>query len=89
MKERPILMSSPMVRAILDGRKTQTRRIAKTVGPGYVKEPGGHLRWHPGDTEAIAACPYGGPGDRLWVRETWKPARSPGRCHARAAVLLH
>ena len=53
MKSRPILFSGPMVRAILDGKKTQTRRLIKwpVVGP----------------------CPYGVPGDRLWVRETWAP----------------
>lgn len=54
MRERPILFSAPMVRAILDGRKTQTRRISKW--------PGGTHRMH---------CPYGVPGDRLWVRETF------------------
>ena len=51
-KERPILFSGPMVRAILDGRKTQTRRVAKPLD---------------------ITCPYGSPGDRLWVRETWTP----------------
>lgn len=71
VKERPILFSGPMVRAILDGRKTQTRRVAKLTSAGHVKEPRGHRRWHPGDPEAAFACPYGQPGDRLWVRETW------------------
>jgi len=69
MKERPILFSGPMVRAILDGTKTQTRRVAKLTAGGHVKEPGGHRRWHPADPEAVLACPYGQPGDRLWVRE--------------------
>jgi hypothetical protein len=73
VKERPILFSGPMVRAILDGRKTQTRRV--------VKFP---LR-HPDFNCEVAACelageersviqrmcPYGVPGYRLWVRETW------------------
>lgn len=71
MKERPILFSGPMVRAIFDGRKTQTRRVARLTSAGYVKEPGGHRRWHPGDPDARFACPCGAPGDRLWVRETW------------------
>ena len=81
-KERPILFSGQMVRAILDGRKTQTRRIVKPgkdikinalAGPytvvGYT---GGFaaemcLHW---DTDAfLSLCPYGNPGDRLWVRE--------------------
>jgi len=61
MKERPILFSGPMVRAILEGRKTQTRRVIKPqpVGSNYridLKKP---------------VCPYGRPGDRLWVRETF------------------
>jgi len=52
VKGRPILFSSPMVRAILDGSKTQTRRsFAGTLG--------------------VTPCPYGVPGDRLWVRETF------------------
>ena len=71
MKERPILFSAPMVRAILAGTKTQTRRVAKLTASGHVKEPGGHRRWHPADPDAAHACPYGQPGDRLWVRETW------------------
>jgi hypothetical protein len=68
MKERPILFSAPMVRAILAGTKTQTRRAVKgwplewlqpgMFTPEYVANPGNH------------ACPYGQPGDRLWVRET-------------------
>lgn len=60
MKERPILFSGEMVRAILDGRKTQTRRIVK---PQFEEKPSDNLMWH---------CPYGKPGDRLWVRETFK-----------------
>ncbi|QHD05479.1 hypothetical protein [Pseudomonas sp. R76] len=67
IKERPILFSAPMVRAILEGRKTVTRRAVKGSGlnfladftPEYVALPENHF------------CPYGKPGDRLWVRETW------------------
>lgn len=69
VKERPILFSAPMVRAILEGRKTQTRRIMKLTCAGHVKEPNGHRRWHPDDKDAWRACPYGKPGDRLWVKE--------------------
>jgi hypothetical protein len=58
VRERPILFSAPMVRAILDGRKTQTRRLARVTHPWF----------KPGD---IRGCPHGEPGDRLWVRETW------------------
>ena len=66
MKERPMLFSAPMVRAILDGRKTVTRRIVKARD----------LEWmdvHQGLREPDNAerCPYGQPGDRLWVRETF------------------
>lgn len=71
MKEHPILYSGPMVRAILAGRKTQTRRMAKFTAGGHLKEPRGHRRWHRDDPNAVFACPYGQPGDRLWVRETF------------------
>jgi hypothetical protein len=66
MRERPILFSGPLVRAILEGRKTQTRRVAKIKldRHGFVE---GELDDH------ADRCPYGAPGDRLWVRETWRP----------------
>jgi hypothetical protein len=74
MRERPILFSAPMVRAILAGQKTQTRRAVKGLAldwlapgnftPAYVADPENH------------ACPYGQPGDRLWVRETFRLAES-------------
>jgi hypothetical protein len=60
MKERPILFSAPMVRAILDGSKTQTRRIVK---PEHVSA------YHDGVPALFKRFPYGKPGDRLWVRE--------------------
>ena len=71
MKEHPILFSGEMVRAILEGRKTQTRRIARLNAAGRVKLPGKTTNWHCADPNASLACPYGQPGDRLWVRETW------------------
>lgn len=71
MKERPIIFNSEMVRAILDDRKDQTRRVCKLTSGGHVKEPGGNRRWHPDDPEAVLACPYGQPGDGLWVREAF------------------
>ncbi len=71
MTERPILFQGEMVRAILDGRKTQTRRKVKLTADGHVQAPSKHLRWYPTDPGALQACRYGAPGDTLWVRETW------------------
>lgn len=75
MKERPILMNAPMVRAVLDGSKTQTRRIAKLLLPGdknYIFS-GSIEEWA---SKRAAQGPYGKPGDRLWVRETHLPKAS-------------
>lgn len=96
-RERPILFSGPMVRAILDGTKTQTRRL---VTPAPALAPVDHFRhisivsatgaWEfqacakgggpvgafPVGRDSVRSevvCPYGAPGDRLWVRETWYP----------------
>jgi len=75
-KERPILFSGAMVRALLDGTKTQTRRALK-VRCQEIGERDDGSRWpwseHP-DTAADHwhPCPYGHPGDRLWVRETFQ-----------------
>lgn len=90
-KERPILFSAPMVRALLDGTKTQTRRVVKpwqcpgqaTGSDEWIAVAQKHPRWGfvvTGTSEAACAdnlaasgcCPYGKPGDRLWVRETWQ-----------------
>ena len=68
MKERPILFSGSMVRAILDGRKTMTRRVVKKQHIPFVANIlGGFLdgNWKHNP------FPYGRPGDRLWVRETF------------------
>lgn len=72
MKERPILFSGPMVRAILEGRKTQTRRVVKPqpsepVTWGCIGGKG--FGFIAGDE--MLRCPYGVPGDRLWVRESF------------------
>jgi len=72
MKERPILFSSEMVRAILDGRKTQTRRVIKIddAPENWKKSIAG--------TSIVRTSPYDAklsryaPGDILWVRETWR-----------------
>lgn len=63
MKERPILFSAPMVRAILEGQKTMTRRAIKQQRPEWALVVG--------TKEPILSCPHGKVGDRLWVRETW------------------
>lgn len=102
MRERPILFSAPMVRALLAGVKTQTRRLVKpqfaaaaivsevcaTTPEGW--QTSGHSgRWWD-DAEADAAlsvvCPYGIPGDRLWVREAFAfdsryDGLSPAACY--------
>lgn len=74
MKERPIRFSAPMVRALLDGSKTQTRRAVKithrTPGLAACLEPPVGA---PRPRTAAGLCPYGQPGDRLWVRETHRP----------------
>lgn len=83
MTDRPILFSAPMVRAILDGQKTQTRRVVAwkpgdearpTVGDDLVGEVSGDgYRQHgPGWTLFLPLRPYALPGDRLWVREPWR-----------------
>ena len=77
MKERPILFSGPMVRAILVGRKTMKRMVVK-LRAGEIAHEGGDGSLHAvanttwGDCiERVIQCPYGVPGDLLWVRETW------------------
>jgi hypothetical protein len=98
MKERPMLFSAPMVRALLDGSKTQTRRVVKHRWPHMWQEPyyatgkvlaelptqpGAFMEFrtrrqddpsYQGSTASfLVPCPYGQPGDRLWVRETHAP----------------
>jgi hypothetical protein len=74
-KERPILFSAPMVRALLDGTKTQTRRVVKQLDPKMGACTTGtdgrpmSVCWAFGGP--VLYCPYGQPGDRIWVRETW------------------
>lgn len=112
MKEHPILFSAPMVRALLDGSKTQTRRIAPIESVDikpleFASRPG--VLWAVtftkpmGPSRSIASysgapvseaqarsiiasqfCPYGQPGDQLWVRETWAhhPDYTSSACHA-------
>lgn len=86
MKERPILFSGEMVRALLDGRKTQTRRTVNPQPPcncsyaingaeshAICHATGNPSQWVPPtskSTDHRLPCPYGQPGDRLWVKET-------------------
>lgn len=69
--ERPILFSGPMVRAILEGRKTQTRRV---IEPQPQKLNAAEFKWRDGLCDLdwmLNHCRYGQPGDRLWVREAF------------------
>lgn len=96
MKERPILFSGPMVRALLAGTKTQTRRVMKVQPPadGYElatcisttgdRRDEGRQHWLKRDgyrvldgSQPYFSCPYGQPGDRLWVRETCRADELP------------
>lgn len=72
MRERPILFSTPMVRAILEGRKTMTRRAVKF--PIKCQETGRDLSGRDLKHELARRpelCRHGQPGDRLWVKETF------------------
>lgn len=85
MKERPILFSPLMVRALLAGTKTQTRRIIKPVrgfehhnickiGMPYAFDPWA-VWWHGNETDRVGClqeCRYGKPQDQLWVREQFR-----------------
>lgn len=98
MKEGPILFSGAMVRAILDGRKTMTRRVVGRVHPavyGISHRGDGWFGFDAKDEAIISQysgtfplhtihCPYGMPGDRLWVRETWFPNGNIPNC-----LILH
>jgi hypothetical protein len=83
MSDKPILFSAPMIRAILAGTKTQTRRVLKTprgCPKDYVYTPGALVDpamgwWQNPESDRVgwsSAFPYS-PGDRLWVREAWSP----------------
>lgn len=84
VKARPILFSGEMVRAILERRKTQTRRLSglKMVNErpdqfthATVRDDGVTWDFWYGADSYVVRCPYGQPGDRLWVRETWQQVR--------------
>jgi hypothetical protein len=69
MKERPIIMGAESVRAILEGRKTQSRRVIKPQ-PKFIGSPNVPFKTDDANPKGIINCPYGKVGDRLWVRET-------------------
>ena len=91
-KERPILMSAPMVRATLDDSKTQTRRAFSpymlrlmecAIGVGECSDFLSDGKLHENDLSYISDfCPYGQIGDRLWVKETY--SQPGGTIHFRA-----
>ena len=75
-RERPILFQGDMVRAILSGSKTQTRRVVKLKGWHTIEERDDGKQWpwmydSDRDADYWLPCPYGKPGDRLWVREAF------------------
>lgn len=92
MKSRPILFSAPMVRAILAGEKTQTRRVVKPQPPlrcqydingakshaicQSTNHPGVFVPPTPKSVDHRLPCPYGQPGDQLWVKETYRVPKS-------------
>ena len=78
MKERGMIFNGEMTRAILDGRKTQTRRPIKWKQTRFTeigeREDGSHWPWSEDAEHACDfwhPCPFGAVGDRIWVRETW------------------
>jgi hypothetical protein len=80
MKERPIIFSTESVRAILAGKKTQTRRVIKPQPEAYLendmwwekKRKGRVVMGSVYPKDWAEYSPFGVPGDRLWVREKWK-----------------
>jgi len=77
VKERPILFNGDMVRAILDGRKTQTRRPTKFGWCGTAE-----YLLRQSIIDPAYKSPFGTIGDRLWVRETWAP-----HCEVQGAAI--
>ena len=93
MITHPILFSGAMVRALLDGSKTQTRRALKVRCQEITERDDGSL-WPWSENPDTAAdhwhaCPYGQPGDRLWVRETFLDTLGTGVEHRDESGLRH
>ncbi|APV24053.1 hypothetical protein A6P56_07170 [Klebsiella pneumoniae] len=85
MKERGMIFNGEMVRAILDGRKTQTRRPIKWKQTRFTeigeREDGSKWPWSEDAEHACDfwhPCPFGAVGDRIWVRETWSDVNLDG-----------
>jgi hypothetical protein len=92
MNEHPIIMTGESVRAILDGRKTQTRRVIKDAPPYpftivHVHDEDWGFRRTSGLTDHYFKCPYGKVGDRLWVREAFRYARIGLGCGGSATCV--
>lgn len=95
MNTKPILFSGEMIRALLDGRKTQTRRVIKPQPPADCRSVYLPFQIDPNNWQGICTddligwygrCPYGKPGDLLWVRETFV-RHAGGGCYYRADKL--
>lgn len=96
MKEKPILFNTEMVKAVLEGRKTQTRRVIKNAcdiiqdwddkdksyGPYFEDKYGDHHK-------TVEVCPYGQIGDKLWVRETFTHYRGFGEDVKPGAPIIY
>lgn len=87
MTERGMIFNGEMVRAILDGRKTQTRRPIKWKQTRFTeigeREDGGYWPWSEDAEHACDfwhPCPFGAVGDRIWVRETWATLGNEDGC---------
>ena len=87
MIERPILFSAPMVRAIIDGTKTQTRRVYKPLRPAPYEhiEDGSVWEMDECGEYVMRQCPLGTIGDRLWVREAFYECVNNNDCIRYAA----
>ena len=86
IKEKPILFSAPMVKAILSGKKTMTRRVimprpSAFCKPFNVRVDDEGFIWsgnQHGEIRRTKPSPYGIVGDHLWIRETWRPCLTGG-----------
>ncbi|AWL27179.1 hypothetical protein DJ533_00405 (plasmid) [Acinetobacter defluvii] len=98
MKERPILFNTQMVKAILEGRKTQTRRIINPQ-PTFKENTGFHWKGYMYGIGSDYAetmhnftnrnCPFGRVGDQLWVRETFAIVPETAYRHSEVNKLNH